>query len=499
MSLPLFSDTEESITATLATSTASTENKNNPDFAYCKICELNLVRSWQKPYLYTRKGGNTSNMIAHLRDKHNIIKDNYTDYLDEHNEPKCDQTKVTNYFNHMVPLCLPHMQQLIARKLIQFIIQFVEPLYILQDESFCKLIYICVSVFRMPYNKTVKSLIYEAYNWTHGITVTWLSSDFKFQEALLSCDHLAYLHTGETISKELLHIIHEWRLEAIVFAIATDNDANIVKGINLLHENYFNNIVCQLCTTYTLQLSVKEGLKQCKSIHHHVKSLQAQHLREAQCKFNISEDSQNTVANPFDVLTDVKTSAKYSTLNLVYPCMEILKKGFAPETGETVDTYLNLIYEEAENDDNESDETSDDDIPVAGTCQQWQYAYRQFRQRMIARGRGHRQNRRMPRRSNNEDLEDIDKVEDLLPVSTTGLLNRVRAAIYLLMDELWSVLSDNALVVTFFDPRFKHFKWATIPDDIEEGLVDRSYSNDDDFFQDLKTNSAQTNMKEEDE
>ncbi|CAG8519579.1 1268_t:CDS:2 [Cetraspora pellucida] len=260
MSLSSFSDTEESITTTSATSTASTKNENNSDFAYCKICELNLVGSQQKLYLYTCKGNNTSNMIAHLRDKHNIIKDNYTDYLDEHNELKCDQTKVTNYFNHAVPPCSLHMQQLIARKLIQFIIQFVEPLYILQDESFRELIY------------TSKS--HHSYL---GITVTWLLSDFKFQKALLSCDHLAHPHTGETISKELL--------------------------------------LRQPCATHILQLSVKKGLKQCKSIHHRVKSLQAffqlskqaQCLREAQCEFNISEDSQNTVANSLDVLTNVKT------------------------------------------------------------------------------------------------------------------------------------------------------------------------------------------------
>ena len=39
-----------------------------------------------KPYTYTRKGGNTTSMINHLRDKHNITKDNYTRYLDEHSE-----------------------------------------------------------------------------------------------------------------------------------------------------------------------------------------------------------------------------------------------------------------------------------------------------------------------------------------------------------------------------------------------------------------------------
>ncbi|CAI2188180.1 12737_t:CDS:2 [Funneliformis geosporum] len=52
-------------------------------------------------------------------------------------------------------------------------------------------------------------------------------------------------------------------------------------------------------------------------------------------------------------------------------------------------------------------------------------------------------------------------VEDLPPVDTTGLLERVRAAIYLSLDELWSILTDNTLIATFLDPRFKHFNWTT--------------------------------------
>ena len=61
-------------------------DESNSELAYCKICELNLSRTQKKPYAYTRRGGNTSSMIAHLRDKHGITKDNYAQYLDEHSE-----------------------------------------------------------------------------------------------------------------------------------------------------------------------------------------------------------------------------------------------------------------------------------------------------------------------------------------------------------------------------------------------------------------------------
>ena len=49
----------------------------------------------------------------------------------------------------------------------------------------------------------------------------------------------------------------------------------MVKGIRLLNKNYITNVERQPCTAHTLQLSVQEGLKQCKSIYRRVKSLQA--------------------------------------------------------------------------------------------------------------------------------------------------------------------------------------------------------------------------------
>ena len=53
------------------------------DLSYCKICEANTNK---KAFGYSRKGGNTSNLITHLREKHDITKDNYSEYLDQHEE-----------------------------------------------------------------------------------------------------------------------------------------------------------------------------------------------------------------------------------------------------------------------------------------------------------------------------------------------------------------------------------------------------------------------------
>lgn len=242
--------------------------------------------------------------------------------------------------------CNENKQKELARLLIIFIIRFVQPLYILKNDAFREFIHACEPGFVIPCEKTVKDMIHEAYNWTKdqlinllgstvtsihlttdlwtsksnhgyiGITATWLSSDFVFHEALLTCNHLEYPHTGEAISNELYRLIEKWHLSNSVFTISTDNGSNMVKSVNVLSQS-LSSIKRQPCAAHTLQLSVNEGLKQCKSIHKRVKCLQnffrlpkqAQRLREAQLEMNGRhlEDQSDGFESPLDVLNETKT------------------------------------------------------------------------------------------------------------------------------------------------------------------------------------------------
>ncbi len=58
------------------------KDSNNDEITYCIVCE----RTNRNPYPYSRKGGSTSNLAGHLRDKHGITKKNYSEYLDANNE-----------------------------------------------------------------------------------------------------------------------------------------------------------------------------------------------------------------------------------------------------------------------------------------------------------------------------------------------------------------------------------------------------------------------------
>jgi hypothetical protein len=115
-------------------------------------------------------------------------------------------------------------------------------------------------------------------------------------------------------------------------------------------------------------------------------------------------------------------------------------------------------------------------------------------------------------------LYDINIVEYLQPVNTEGLLQRVRAAIYLSLDELWPAPSNVMLIATFLDPRFKNFDWCNsdgkdeakeliqeLYNDAKKDLLSRnsissvisSSDDDDDIFKSLKV--KETNVRGDDD
>ncbi|CAG8746274.1 20326_t:CDS:2 [Rhizophagus irregularis] len=183
---------------------------------------------------------------------------------------------------------------------------------------------------------------------------------------------------------------------------------------------------------------------------------------------------------PFETITRKISGAKYSTLSLVVPYIYILKNNFAPnEENETLEMYLNLVYG-SNGEEEDSEMVSDDEyIPSASTSHPVE-----------------------------PNLDDINIVEYLQSVNTEGLLQKVRVAIYLSLDELWPVPSNIMLVATFLDPRFKNFDWCNgndkdeakelvqvlyndakkdiSPRDSINSIITSSSDDDDDIFKALK-------------
>ncbi|CAG8451373.1 16465_t:CDS:2, partial [Cetraspora pellucida] len=93
-----------------------------------------------------------------------------------------------------------------------------------------------------------------------------VTSDFKLQETLLSNYHMPHLHTGQ----------------------------DILKGVELLKENYLPNINWQSCVAHTFQLTVKEDLLDI-----------------------IQSDAEDEIVNPLEVLTDYTEAQICTELSLL--------------------------------------------------------------------------------------------------------------------------------------------------------------------------------------
>ncbi|CAG8833833.1 15524_t:CDS:2, partial [Gigaspora margarita] len=138
----------------------------------------------------------------------------------------------------------------------------------------------------------------------------------------------------------------------------------------------------------------------------------------------------------------------------------MLKNKYAPvaENGESIEDWITLIYGPSLESSGSSDNTStssDDEasIPSAGNRKQWQYAHRNMRGRGQGRGRGSRHNKRHSKNSAELANDDPNTVKYFSPTSCEGLLEKMRAAIYLSLDELWSIPTLKLLPFATADER----------------------------------------------
>ncbi|CAG8455881.1 2128_t:CDS:2, partial [Cetraspora pellucida] len=164
----------------------SMSNKNDNRTKYCKVCIKELKESDQQPYPYSGAECGTRNLSFHLHEKHSITVQNYQDFIDDN------------------------------RQTMDFIIHDVQPLHVLQNSEFHRMLHRFQSQYRISSANTVKNYIYDAFVWSKSqfqkllfstaisvnlttdlwtaknnrgyieITATWITPNFKLNEALLS-------------------------------------------------------------------------------------------------------------------------------------------------------------------------------------------------------------------------------------------------------------------------------------------------------------------------
>ena len=181
--------------------------------------------------------------------------------------------------------------------LTDWIIEDLQPLYVVQSPSFRRLISELDPAFIMPDEKGIKKIIFSAYNftlptliekikvdaksislttdmWTSrsgqgyiGVTCSYIDSKFNLHEITLTVNYVRYPHTAQHIAESLEEIFEKWKLREKVFTITTDNAANMKKAISNM------NVEWQGCSAHTLQLIIGKGLIPVKALIIRVKWL----------------------------------------------------------------------------------------------------------------------------------------------------------------------------------------------------------------------------------
>lgn len=136
------------------------------------------------------------------------------------------------------------------------------PINVIQGKGYRKMMTILDPAFPIPSDKRIKKEIHIGYNnaigelkillentcesaalttdlWTArsrqgfiGVTLHWVSKDFKIYDCLLCMERMPYPHTGANIVSFLKKKVIEFGLERKITCVVTDNGSNMVSAIN---------------------------------------------------------------------------------------------------------------------------------------------------------------------------------------------------------------------------------------------------------------------------
>ncbi|GET04166.1 zinc finger BED domain-containing protein 1-like [Rhizophagus clarus] len=111
------------------------------------------------------------------------------------------------------------VQESLTKNIIGFIIEIVQPLNVIEDPDFIKMIKGFDKHYKVSCTKTIKS-----------ITAHWITSDFKLYKVLFSMKELLYSHNATEIQEHLIDLFYEWKIESKIIALVTDNGLNVKKA-----------------------------------------------------------------------------------------------------------------------------------------------------------------------------------------------------------------------------------------------------------------------------
>lgn len=257
--------------------------------------------------------GSPSSMKTHLSGTHHITKGIAASYLEA--LQKGDQNLINNIIEEEISKSHPYSkQEPLTKNVIGFVIGTVQPLSIVEDKDFIKMVNGFDLYYKVPCTKTLKDRISSAYEagtdkvknqllqlenisltldaWSSsahipylGVTAHWVTLKFEPCELLLSMEELPYPHGATEIQEHLIDLFDKWGISSKITAIVTDNGSNVKKACGNM--GIGERIPCAV---HTLQLSVGKGLDIAKVLINKCKCLIAflandkkkQQLKESQ-------------------------------------------------------------------------------------------------------------------------------------------------------------------------------------------------------------------------
>src|SRR5581483_5109128 len=348
-------------------------NKDNTK-AICQISGCNKMLTWC---------GSPSSLSTHLSGTHGITKEIAMEHQEE--ELKNPSKSSIIPYNHPV-------QESLTKNVIGFVVGTVQPLSIVEDLDFIKMINGFDKRYKIPCTKTLKNRISKTFEiekdtlknqfvqveyisltldaWSlpaHlpylGVTAHWITSDFEPYEVLLSMEELPYPHGAAEIQEHLIDLFYEWEIESKIIAVVTDNSSNVKKACNEIG-------ICERipCSAHTIQLSIERGLDKIKPLIDRCKRLiiflagdkKKQQLKESQIylyrqqeMLQEDDDELGKKAENLICLEVIKvnntqwnsTLYAFQRLIILKPAITMLKASLIGKDGNKIEELYPTVYE----------------------------------------------------------------------------------------------------------------------------------------------------------
>ncbi|CAG8552901.1 12817_t:CDS:2 [Cetraspora pellucida] len=257
----------------------------------------------------------TTSIASHLRTKHRIIDGEIISPLLKDN----DQAKTQKITNHFLDWLIDDMQafNLVDNLKFHKFIYELNPNYSVPcknslNKKMCEFVSIGKNNLIELIKNSMDTFFFTMDLWTQdhksyiGITIHWMTPNFEIKQALLTIETFKYPHSGDNIEDCLRKEFQKWNITQKLFGGTTDNDSAMVKVLQQLNINHVH------CVAHTMQLAIKDGLKNVKDLIDMMKKLNSfivdrdKYRDLLKLTFRKVNKTENEVLNPVASDTDTQ-------------------------------------------------------------------------------------------------------------------------------------------------------------------------------------------------